>query len=720
MSTGVHFSDVVRVGDDVLTACWKQTDWKHAEAKLAALQQELTQATIDHDRERQKELENEIVEDFEIRCIAVRDIASRNSGPGVDKVRWRTAADCMHAATALQVDGFRASPMRQIDVVAKGSGKVRHFGLPTYHDKAMARLFTFVLAPITEATAERKSFAFRAGRSAHDAHEFLVKAFTGKNAPSYAVVTDVESYYASIRHEWVMKHVPMNKDVLREFISNGHLFAGKLFPRGDEGLSEANALSPYIANFMLDGLQTYIYTRMHGKDATIEDFDDGNMIRFADDIVVAVRTYSQGDRVLSYIRDFLADRGLRISPTKSKIVPIEEGFTFLSRTYRKINGVFYSYPSKDNVERFIARLNDTVTHWKYSQRKLIDRLNNMLSGWANYHRFCDAGEAFRQVDLALQTSLLSAAIKKHPSWNIDEIIERYFAKEDDRQIYTLTDDRSVRVKKLADVPLVRHRRVRCNVNAYAEPDYLEDRAHSREINNVSGPYRAIWRRQRGVCHHCKNPILKDEPKRLVPIDITEPESLDNAAYVHARCALSELEVFYTDDTLTSFIPYDTMSVLEGIARMRDPKTTYAALPENWQYNPLKSFFAREERTTFTLTFAEIEEILGYELPPTARKHKAFWYRHDDSHISVSQAWETEDYKMFDMRFDQEKMRFKRVHPDYMRAYLPPEITEQRIPNDAAFELNQFAESLVKKYRLSLMPKEQTKRHRRKKEEEPNE
>ena len=704
-------SDVTRVSDELLADMWNNIDWKRAEARLADLQAQITQAVIDHDKERRRALEDEIVEDLDVRCIAVRYVASGKSGPGVDCVRWRTPADCMRAVSELRPDEYVASPLRQIDVVAKGSGKVRHFGVPTYHDKAMARLYSYVLSPIVEATAERKSFAFRPGRSTQDAHAFVWKAFTGGNAPRYAVIADVESYYANIQHNWVMANVPINKDVLREQINAGNMFAGKLFPRGEEGISEANSLSPLIANFMLDGLQTHIFSGLYG-DGVISDYDNGNMIRFADDIVVAVRSINDGKRVIELIREFLQERGLRLSPKKTEIVSMNDGFTYLSRTYRTINGVLYSYPSEENIERFLVRLADTVNNWKYSQRKLIDSLNKMLAGWSNYHRYSDAGKAFRRVDMTLQTILLKAAVTKHPHWKLEDVTEHYFIKEHGSYIYTLPTDRSVRVMQLTDVPLVKHNRVRCNLNAYADPEYVEERTHRREINNVSGPYRAIWRRQRGRCHHCKKLILKDEPKDLVMLDPTGEDSLENSAYVHARCAFNELEVFYTQDTLTSFIPYDTLSVLEDIASMNDPKTTHARLPKDWQYNPLKEFFAHETRSNFSMTIDEIEEILGFELVTTARRHKSWWYERDDNHVNICRAWTTEDYEMYDLRLDKGTMRFRSLKPDFMRAYLPPEFTEQRVPADAAYELNQFAASLVKKYKLTLKVKPKRRRRRK--------
>ena len=66
----------------------------------------------------------------------------------------------------------------------------------------------------------------------------------------------IESFYASIQHKWLMQHLPMDKDVLSQFLSVGIVDSGELFPDDGFGISEASNISPYIGNFMLDGLQS--------------------------------------------------------------------------------------------------------------------------------------------------------------------------------------------------------------------------------------------------------------------------------------------------------------------------------------------------------------------------------------------------------------------------------------------------------------------------------
>ena len=57
-----------------------------------------------------------------------------------------------------------------------------------------------------------------------------------------------------------------------------------------------------------------------------------------------------------------------------------------------------------------------------------------------------------------------------------------------------------------------------------------------------------------------------------------------------------------------------------------------------KYRPLERYFEKAVRTQpVTLTFAEIEHILGDSLPPSASKHEAFWANNAKRHVHAA-AW----------------------------------------------------------------------------------
>ncbi|MDC9825606.1 hypothetical protein PRN20_17875 [Devosia sp. ZB163] len=56
-----------------------------------------------------------------------------------------------------------------------------------------------------------------------------------------------------------------------------------------------------------------------------------------------------------------------------------------------------------------------------------------------------------------------------------------------------------------------------------------------------------------------------------------------------------------------------------------------------KYEPLRSHLQRQQGSAVTLSFVEIEAILEAPLPPSARKHQAWWSA-NVAHRSQDHAW----------------------------------------------------------------------------------
>ena len=685
--------------DAYLAEQWDSIDWDAAEEKLAQLQEKLTIAAFGRKEKTIRKLQYQIVNEIEIKCLAVQHVVASTSGPGIDGVRWRTSAEKMRAAVALNPKDYKAQPMRQILLVAKNTGKERRPQLPTYFDRAMNVLYGYALIPVVEAQAERKSFAFRKFRSQHDAHAYVLEALKGDHAPEYVVCADVKSYYASIQHSWLLKHVPMDKKILAEFLRAGYVFAGELFPSDGEGISEGSNLSPYLGNFVLDGMQKYIYQGLYGTSAP-QDYSDGNLIRFADDVRVFVRTKEKGERVIELLENFLAERGLRFSPEKTMLCNINEGMTFISHTYIRKNGHIYSYPSDAAVERFIAELREVIqTHTK-SQRALIETLNKKMIGWGMYHRYSDAEDAFRRVDTAVQTALLDAAMAKHPKQTKGRVISRYWYKESDGKFcFALPDDKSIRVIRLADSILLQHSKVKTNANPFVERDYVESRSNERAIRSVTGPYKAIWERQNGRCHYCGRPILGDQARTVVTLDMRRPPSVKNSAYIHKICAVNEFELIRTMEDIGSMRPYDVLKALEEISNVPEPGTRRKReINEKWKHYGFKKYLSECSAASVTLTFREIEELDGQPMAASARKSVGWWSPRSNCN-TIAEAWLTEGYVLQSLDLEKEKITLKRKEEGVSKLRVPKVLLEKKIPDNAIYELETHMEYVIKKYGL---------------------
>lgn len=141
--------------------------------------------------------------------------------------------------------------------------------------------------------------------------------------------------------------------------------------------------------------------------------------------------------------------------------------------------------------------------------------------------------------------------------------------------------------------------------------------------SVTGRFQDIWKRQQGRCYYCGRPILPDQLRDVQKIDPNGPALPSNYAYVHEVCKANKLSIsevmgdvsVYTHRELLD-APQEIVTALGPEAREKLP----GPIRENWPFMPLKRWFARKDAASITLTFKEIEEILGRKLSPSARKH----------------------------------------------------------------------------------------------------
>ena len=683
----------IDTGSEFLNQMWDDIDWNAAEDRLDELQTRLAKAAASFDRAAVREIQDEIVADLDCRCLAVRKVAKPHSGPGIDGDRWTTGGQKMAGALGLDPRDYHAKPQRLIELKpVKGRG--RRVKLSTYHDRAMATLYAFVLAPVTEASAEKKSFAFRKGRSAHDAVKFIADMFKGADAPKIVLVVDVKAYYANISHEWLMRNVPMDKAVLRQFLGAGVIYEHSFFPADDHGISLGNPLSPILGNFVLDGLQRAVFKALN-PEGDVHDFRNGNLVRFADDVIVSLRTTEDARKAKEAIAAFCSERGLALNEEKTVMHTCYEPFDFLGYTFCRVDEKITCKPSDASVERFVCELVTEIKGWKKSQRKLIEHLNSRLKGWASYFRYGDSFEAFSYVDHAVTAALFESVVERHPKRKVKQLIEQYWYEESDgTHSYTLRNDRTVKVCHIAETPIAQHRKVRATSNPYLDPEYFAQRQEERDIANVAGPWRAVWERQRGICHYCGTPMLPDQPKLVVGTGNKAKITPKNAAYIHEACAFDEYETLLLD-TPADFKHYDVVSALEPIAAQA--RGEWRPLPPNWRYKKLLEYFSHLDKPRVTLTFAQIEDILGGPLPKHARRDKS-WWKFKAGRTTPPRSWVDAGYDLADVDLKKKRAKFVRSADVGVPLMLPPQL-QGRVPDNAAFEFETFCHDLIARYNL---------------------
>ena len=691
------------MNDEDLAVIWRTIDWPKMEAELQRKQQDLSYAAYNRKWDEVEKLQSELVRSWAARVLAVRAAANANSQAGIDGVHWKSNEEKAKAALTLTSRGYRPLPYRHTEV--EESGKLRIIHVPAVRDKAMLTLYAYSLDPVSEATADRKSFSARKGRSAFDAHAYLMHDLTGPYAPEWVVVVDVQSYYSSITHERLMNDIPMDKAMLQKFLKAGVIRDGELFST-DRGISLGTSLSPILGNMLLDGLQSYIYDRLYPAGGV--DYLNGNTIRFADDIIITARSQEQASLILDIACDFLGDRGLRMNQDKSYIADVNRGFCFLSRHYKKTNGILCVTPSDDAIKRFEHEMEKLILNFKGTQRTLIGKINKKLRGWASYHSVEDAYEAFCRVDIVVWGLLTDLMCRKYPRWHRETITKKFWVKEGGEYFFILPTDPTIRVVHLAHLETVRHKPCKLKFNPYLDADYQIYLQHQRDVQKHSGKYRAVWTRQSGRCFYCNQLMLADQDIELIEKNIGQGRRVQNLIYIHRQCAY---DIFSSADELAGE-HIDLISMLDGIMD--------TSPSDESPYIELTEYFRQSKRQTINLSFQDIEKILGDALPWEAYCFDAFWYddtpdlpspmwRDEDFPFQtfqlsahgycISHSWLSQGYKIKALHRETDRVVFRKIEKSTSGYILPKALTDQRLPDEILYKFDKIVRQFIKDYGL---------------------
>jgi len=446
-----------------------------------------------------------------------------------------------------------------------------------------------------------------------------------------------------------------------------------------------------LGNMILDGLQYRLYDLQGEK---ILDYKDGYMVRFADDFAITARSKEQAERFKIEVENFVGERGLRLSEKKTKIVNVRDGFDFLSRHYIKIHNQINVIPSEKSVTNLEKELEDLILnperHW--TQRTLIQSINSKLYGWATYHRVEEAKEIFSHIDVLVNALLLKLMQKTYPNKTLQQLKNKYWYKmPDGRYVFALTTNKNFSVINLADIILVRHKKMDLKKNIFLDKDYFEEKEQLQEINKVSGKFKSVWERQGGRCYFCGKPIGKEQEKRIIYKTFTRINTIEDMAYVHEFC--KDDDVLYLDTDIVHINNSKLNTILKDIQKV-SPKSKR----KKWKFRALEDYFRKTNTTPITLKFNEIEKIIGFKLCESAIKYPSYWYQARKGNIS--NAWLNQNYEILKLDLDNKKITFRRVINKCSKLNIPQVFFTNKIPDGAKYELEEFFKYITKKYGLS--------------------
>jgi len=321
---------------------------------------------------------------------------------------------------------YAPKPVRQVMIPKKQPGKFRPLGIPCIRDRVAQTSAMLVLEPIFEADLQPEQYAYRPGRSAGDA----VKRVHGLLNLGHREVVDADlsNYFGEIPHAELMKS-------LARRVSDGRMLAlvkawlempveeddGKGGKRRTakarkerKGTPQGSPISPlpgniYMRRFIL-GWKALGYARRFCAE----------IVNYADDFCVLGK--APAAEMLSAVERIMEVLKLPVNARKTRCVRCpEEPIVFLGYriglNHRPTGKGSYigTRPDKASVQSICGKITaQTAPRFGPKDEEwMVERLNRMKSGWANYFRLGQVSPAYRAVDAHAVKRLRQWLCRKH-------------------------------------------------------------------------------------------------------------------------------------------------------------------------------------------------------------------------------------------------------------------------------------------------------------------
>ena len=321
------------------------------------------------------------------------DKVRRNKGAGgIDRVDIATFSkgeenNLREIHRLLKAKKYKPTELKRT-YIPKSKTEKRPLGIPTIKDRIVQQALLNILEPIFEVKFHNDSYGFRPYRSAHQAIKEVKKSIS--EGKEWIVEVDIRKYFDTVRHEILLEK--LNEEVsdgsvlklIKSFLRSGVMEEGVKI-QTEEGTPQGGVISPILANIYLNEFDWQMS-------------DEGyKVVRYADDLVVMCSDKEEAIKAYEKIQEIVEDKlKLKIHEGKTRILNHrDERFEFLGFSFHWK----YLLIRKKSLEKFKDKVREVTRRQQpRNVKEVIQRLNYVLRGFANYFRIGNVKYTMRDLD----------------------------------------------------------------------------------------------------------------------------------------------------------------------------------------------------------------------------------------------------------------------------------------------------------------------------------
>jgi RNA-directed DNA polymerase len=344
---------------------------------------------------------------------AMLEVILNGGSAGVDgqttgQIRENWAKEQERLQGELRQDQYHPQPARRVWIPKPGTKEQRPLGVPVVRDRVVQAALRHVLEPIFERDFAEQSYGFRPGRNCLHALNRVEELLT--NGYTWIVDVDLKSYFDTIPRKRLLaeirKRIVDGKvlELLESYLEAGVWETGKGWQPTDQGTPQGSVISPLLSNIYLNPLDHKMAQEGY------------EMVRYADDAVVCCRTETEAQKALAEIAAWTQTAGLKLHPTKTRIVSAvgKGGFDFLGYHFERYQtGSGMKWPRDKSRKKLRDTLREKLRRGRSgSIADIIIEINPILKGWFGYFKY-SVPSAMKDADKWVRERIRQIVRRRH-------------------------------------------------------------------------------------------------------------------------------------------------------------------------------------------------------------------------------------------------------------------------------------------------------------------